>query len=156
MTAAKKKQDDDRLTVALNKKARHEFQILESLEAGIVLQGTEVKSLRQKLVSLDEAFGRIYGNEIFLVGARIEPYAHARTGNHEPVRKRKLLLRRLEIRRLKAKVTQKGLTLVPLELFFSSRGHAKVLLALCKGKQTHDKRQDLRKKDDRREMRRVR
>jgi SsrA-binding protein len=145
-----------RRTVVDNKKARHLFEILDEFEAGMVLRGTEVKVLREGRISLDEAFGRIYDNDAFLVGAHIDAYSHASSGNHEPTRRRKLLLHRAEIRKLKAKVNQKGLTLVPLEVFFNERGIAKIRLGLCRGKKLHDKRQDLKKKDADREMKRMR
>lgn len=145
-----------RKTVADHKKARHLYEILDEFEAGIVLLGTEVKVLREGRISLDEAFGRVYESEVFLVGAHIDTYSHASSGNHEPTRRRKLLLRRGEIRKLKAKVTQKGLTIVPLEVFFNERGLAKIRIGLCRGKKLHDKRQDLKKKDAEREMKRAR
>ena len=145
-----------RRTVVDNKKARHLFEILDEYEAGMVLRGTEVKVLREGRISLDEAFGRIYDNDVFLVGAHIDAYSHASSGNHEPTRRRKLLLHKAEIRKLKAKVNQKGLTLVPLEVFFNERGIAKIRLGLCRGKKLHDKRQDLKRKDADREMKRMR
>lgn len=147
--------DLPRKSVVVNKKARHLFEILDVYEAGIVLCGTEVKVLREGRISLDEAFGRIYDDAVFLVGAHIDAYSHA-TVNHEPTRKRKLLLRKGEIRKLKAKVNQKGLTIVPLEIYFNERGLAKVSIGLCRGKRLHDKRQDLKKKDADREMKRAR
>ncbi|MEE9126312.1 MAG: SsrA-binding protein SmpB [Planctomycetota bacterium] len=148
------KTGDGRRTVVANKKARHRFEVLDRVEAGLVLAGAEVKSLRQGKISLDEAYGRIDGNEVFLVGAHIPQYSAAGgSWQPDPTRRRKLLLRRIQIRRLKAKVTQKGLTLVPLEVYFNERGLAKVTLALCRGKRTQDKRQDLKKKEARREMR---
>ncbi|MCB9868309.1 MAG: SsrA-binding protein SmpB [Planctomycetes bacterium] len=140
------------LVVVENKRARHEFEVLDSFEAGLVLRGTEVKSLRDKQVSLDEAYGRIDDGEAFLVGARIEPYRHASIGNHEPTRRRKLLLRRMEIRKLTSKVQQKGLTLVPMRLYFDERGLAKVTLALCRGRQLHDKRAVLKKREAERDI----
>jgi SsrA-binding protein len=148
--------DPARKTVVVNRKARHTYEILEQFECGMVLRGTEVKALRAHLISLEEAFGRIGDDEaIYLVGARIEPYSHASIGNHEPTRRRKLLIRRAELRKLKAKVTQKGLTLVPLQVYFNARGIAKLELALCRGKRLHDKRQELKKRESDREMRRV-
>ena len=141
-----------RISVAVNRKARHEFEIVDEFEAGVVLRGTEVKVLREGRVSLDESFGRIYDDEVFLIGAHIDVYHHA-TANHNPTRKRKLLLRRHEIRKLKAKVSQKGLTLIPLEIYFNTQGLAKVTLALGKGKRLHDKRQTLKAKEAKREMR---
>jgi len=153
MAEKRDKTSDDRHTVVVNKKARHRFVVLDEVEAGLALAGAEVKSLREGKISLDEAFGRIYDNEVFLVGAHITQYAAAGAWQPDPTRRRKLLLHRQQIRRLKAKVTQKGLTLVPLEVYFNNRGLAKVTLALCRGKRTHDKREDLKKKDARREMR---
>lgn len=137
----------------VNRKARFQFEVLEKVEAGLVLLGSEVKALRQGLASLEEAFGRIYDDEIFLVGMHIQEYSHASGQNHEPTRKRKLLLRRREIRKLKAKVTQKGLTLLPLSIGFNERGLAKVELGLCRGKNLFDKRETIRKRDQARELR---
>ncbi len=144
----------ERKMVAVNRKARHLFEVLDEIEAGLVLKGTEVKSLRFGNISLDEAFGRIYDDVIYLVGAHIDPYTHASAGNHLPTRRRKLLMRKLEIRKLKAKVSQKGLTLVPLDIYFNERGLVKLTLGLCKGKKVHDKRHDLKARDAKREMRR--
>jgi SsrA-binding protein len=141
-----------RKIIVENRKARHEFEILDEWEAGLVLLGTEVKALRDGKISLDEAYGRVDGGEVFLVGAHIEPYTHAGPRNHAPTRKRKLLLHRLEIRKLKAKVTQKGLTLIPLAVFFNERGLAKIVLGLGRGKKLHDKRQDVKRRDAQREM----
>lgn len=137
----------------VNRKARFQFEILEKVEAGLVLLGSEVKALRQGLASLEESFGRIYDDEVFLVGLHIQQYSHAGGRNHEPTRKRKLLLRRREIRKLKAKVTQKGLTLLPLSITFNERGLAKVELGLCRGKNLHDKRETIRKREHVRELR---
>lgn len=146
---------DKKRVVAVNRRARHRYEVLETFEAGIVLMGTEVKSLRQGRVSLDEAFGRIYDHEVYLVGAHVPEYSHGNRQNHEPTRKRKLLLHRREIRRLEAKVTQRGFTLVPLSIYFTPRGVAKVELGLCRGKRVHDRREDLRKRDAEREIRGV-
>lgn len=153
MAKQQDKTGDGRRVVVVNKKARHKYEILDSVEVGIVLMGAEVKSIREGKISLDEAFGRIYGDEVFLVGAHVPQYSCAGSWQPEPTRRRKLLLHRREIRKLKAKVTQKGLTLVPLDVYFNERGLAKLTLALCKGKKTKDKREDLKKKDARREMR---
>ena len=138
--------------IAQNKRARHRFEVLESVEAGIVLLGTEVKSLRHGKVSLAEAFGRIDGDELFLVGAHIQEYTHGNQQNHEPTRKRKLLLRRREIRKLKAKVTQQGYTLVPLEMYWSDRNLAKIELGLCRGRKIADKREGLKRREAKREI----
>lgn len=135
-----------------NKKAHHKFEILEKIECGMVLQGTEVKSLRGGRASLDEAYARVRGQEIWLVGFHIAPYEHGNVMNHEPLRPRKLLLHGREIRKLIPKVTQAGLTLVPLRIYFNARGLAKCTLALAKGKAHRDKRQDIRKREQKREM----
>ena len=135
-----------------NKKARLRYQILETLECGLVLLGTEVKSLRQGRASLDEAFARITNGEIWLHGFHISPYEHGNVHNHDPLRPRKLLLHNRQIAKLQPKVLQRGLTLIPLNVYFSPRGLAKVELALVQGKTHRDKRQDLRKRDDKREM----
>lgn len=145
----------EKRVVAVNRKARHRYEILEKFEAGMVLVGTEVKSLRQGRASLEEAFGRIYDHEVFLVGAHIPVYSHGNRQNHEPTRRRKLLLHRREIRRLEGKVTQRGFTLVPLSIYFTRRGVAKVELGLCRGKRVHDRREDLKKRDAEREIRSV-
>lgn len=135
-----------------NKKARHRYEVLDRFECGIVLVGTEVKSLRQGLASLDEAFARITDGEIWLHGLHITPYSHGSVSNHEPARPRKLLLHRRQIDKLMPKILQRGLTLVPLSVFFSPRGLAKVDLALVRGKTHADKRQDLKKAEHKREM----
>lgn len=151
MAKGSKTRDPDR-TIAQNKRARHRFEVLESVEAGLVLLGTEVKSLRSGRVSIAEAFARIDGDELFLVGAHIQEYSHGNQQNHEPTRKRKLLLRRREIRKLKAKVTQQGFTLVPLELYWSDRNLAKIELGLCRGRKIADKREVLKRREARREI----
>ncbi|MCC6671493.1 MAG: SsrA-binding protein SmpB [Planctomycetes bacterium] len=143
-------------SVAQNRKARFEYEVLETFEAGLALRGTEVKTLRQGRVSIEEAYAKVQGGELFLVDAHIEEYTHGNRANHEPTRPRKLLLHRREIRRIEAALGQKGLTLIPLEVFFSARGYAKVRLALCRGKKTHDKRETLRRREHRREMDEVR
>ena len=135
-----------------NKKAARRYEILERVECGIVLAGTEVKSLRQGQASLDEAHARIRDSEVWLHGFHISAYTHASVAQHDPLRPRKLLLHRRQINKLAPKVVQRGLTLVPLCVFFSDRGIAKVELALVRGKAQRDKRQDLKKRDDKREM----
>jgi SsrA-binding protein len=142
-------------SVAENRKARHEYQILESVECGLVLRGTEVKSLRTGKCSLDESYGRVKDGELWLVGCDIPEYKQALYWNHEPKRPRKLLLHRREMNRFVGKTKEKGLTLIPLKLYFNERGLAKCSLALCKGLQSHDKRQVLKKNDARREMERA-
>lgn len=135
-----------------NKKATHKYEILEKIECGIVLRGTEVKSLRTGSASLDEAYARIDGEAIMLVGFNIPPYAHGNVQNHEPTRPRKLLLHKREIMKLLPKVLQRGQTLVPLRVYFNDRGLCKVTLALARGKTHGDKRQDLKKKAQKREI----
>ncbi len=138
-----------------NKQASRKFEILEKIECGLVLKGTEVKSLRAGSGSLDEAFARIDGEEIWLVGFNIAPYEHGNVMNHKPTRPRKLLLHKREIRKLLPKVVQRGQTLVPLKVYFNDRGLCKVSLALARGKTHGDRRQDLKKKDQNREMQRA-
>lgn len=150
--ASSKQKTPDRLVVD-NRKARHSYEILETIEAGIVLLGTEVKTLRQGKAHLDEAYARFDGGELFLVGAHIAEYSHGNVMNHLPTRKRKLLLRKSQLKKLGARVQQKGLTLVPLDIHFSERGHAKLTLGLCRGRKLHDKRQKQANKDAAREMR---
>jgi SsrA-binding protein len=142
-------------TVARNKRARHDYHILETWEAGVVLSGTEVKSLRQGKANLTDAYGTVRGGEVFLLNLHISPYEQGNQFNHDPTRTRKLLLHKREIRRLIGGVERQGLTLVPLELFFNARGKAKVTLALAKGKKLHDKRADARRREDEREMARA-
>jgi SsrA-binding protein len=138
-------------TIARNKRARFDYHILETWEAGLVLTGTEVKSLREGKATMNDAYGIVRDGEVFLINLHIAPYEQGSYNNHEPVRTRKLLLHRREIRRLIGSVEQKGLTLVPLELYFK-RGRAKVAIALGKGKQLHDKRETVRARDAAREM----
>jgi SsrA-binding protein len=145
----------ERQAVARNKRARHDYHILETWEAGLVLTGSEVKSLRQGKANLSDAFAVVQGGELFLLNLHIPPYEQANQFNHEPTRTRKLLLHRQEIRRLIGGMERKGLTLVPLDLYFNPRGIAKVTLALAKGKKQHDKREDERRREDEREMARA-
>lgn len=135
-----------------NKKARFRFILLEKIECGIVLKGTEVKSLRAGQGSLEEAFARFQGNELWLVGFHVPPYDHGNVQNHDPIRPRKLLLHKREILKIQPKLAAKGLTLVPTDVYFNSRGLAKVTLALAKGKTLGDKRQDIKKREAKREM----
>ncbi len=139
-------------TIALNRKARHEFHIEETLEAGLVLTGTEIKSIRAGKVSLQEAYARIERGEAWLVGAHIAPYAGGNRYNHEAKRTRKLLLHKDEIHELLRVTKSKGLTLVPLRLYIDSRGHAKLEVALARGKQLHDRRRDIADRDARRDI----
>ena len=141
-------------TVARNKKALHEHHIVDAYEAGIVLAGPEVKSIRAGKVSLNEAYARIDRNEAWLHGLHISPYDPASHWNVDPLRARKLLLHRREIRRLIGATQQEGFTLVPLELYLKD-GQVKVALALARGKKSFDKREDLKKRDAQREMQRA-
>jgi len=141
--------------VATNRKAHHDYFIEETYEAGIVLTGTEVKSIRQGRLNLKDSFARIEDGEVFLYNMHVSPYSHGNRWNHEPTRTRKLLLKREEIRRLVGKVQQQGLTLVPLKVYFTPRGHAKVELALARGKKLWDKRQSIARRDAEREAQRA-
>ena len=141
-------------SVARNKKALHEYHIIETWEAGIVLAGPEVKSIRAGKASLAESFARVERGEVWLHDMHISPYDAASRWNADPVRPRKLLLHSREIRKMIGATEQKGLTLVPLELYLQG-GYVKMTLALARGKKLHDKREDLKKKDVEREMRRA-
>ena len=145
---------EGRQVVARNKKARFEYEVLETWEAGIVLRGTEVKSLRDGRANLQDAFARVDGGEIWLYNLHISPYEAGNRFNHDPTRTRKLLLHRQQIRKMIGQVEQKGLTLVALDIYFR-RGKAKVTLALVRGKKLHDKRETLRRRDVEREMERA-
>lgn len=136
----------------LNRRAGFDFHVLQTIEAGIALTGSEVKSLREGRASIEEAYARIIDGEAFLIGANIQTYAPATSFNHDPLRKRKLLLHRREIKRILAKVTQAGHTLIPLSVFFNERGLAKVELALAKGKTYSDKREDIKKREHQRDI----
>jgi SsrA-binding protein len=140
--------------IARNKRARHDYHILDSWEVGIVLTGTEVKALRAGKANLTDAYGIVKEGELYLLNLHIGQYDQGNVFNHDPTRTRKLLMHRREIRRLIGSVEREGLTLVPLDLYFKN-GKAKVTLALGKGKKLHDKRDDLRRRDDEREMARV-
>jgi SsrA-binding protein len=139
--------------IAVNKKARHEYTIIQTYEAGIVLQGTEVKSLRLGKANLVDSYANLKNGEVWLVGAHISVYEQGNINNHEPTRTRKLLLNKSEIRKLIGKVKEKGLTLIPLRLYFKE-GKAKVELALAKGKKVYDKRESIAKRDLQREQER--
>jgi SsrA-binding protein len=142
--------DGDR-TIATNRRARHEYLILETVEAGLVLRGTEVKSLRAGEVTFKDSYATIRKGEGWLLGCHINPYSHGTDANHDPERDRKLLLRRKEIGRLSSKIAERGLTLIPLRMYFKG-GRAKVELGLGRGKKLHDKRATIRERDQRREM----
>ena len=146
--------DDDRSVVARNRRARHDYHITDSWEAGLVLQGTEVKALRDGQANLADAYGIVKDGEVFLLNLHISPYERGNIHNHEPTRTRKLLLHKREIRRLIGAVERQGLTLVPLELYFR-KGKAKLTIGLGKGKKLHDKRADEKKREDERDMQRA-
>jgi len=135
-----------------NKKARFRFEVLEQVEAGISLTGSEVKSLRHGRASLDEAYALIRDGEAFLRGCNIAPYPQAGYAQHEPTRERKLLLHRRQIRKLHARVIERGMTLIPLKVYFSERGLAKVLIGLCRGKKLFDKREAIKRRDQQRDI----
>jgi SsrA-binding protein len=139
-------------TIALNRRARHEFTIDETFEAGLVLTGTEIKSVRAGKVNLANAYARIERDEAWLIGADIAPWAQGNRYNHEPKRTRKLLLRRSEIDELLGRTKSKGQTIVPLRLYITGKGRAKIELALARGKQLHDRRRDIADRDARRDI----
>ena len=141
--------------IAINRKARHDYFIEDEYEAGMVLKGTEVKSLRLGKVNLKDAYARIKDGEVFVYQMHIGPYPFAYYGNHDPLRTRKLLLHKREIKRLYGKANEKGHTLVPLKLYFKS-GKVKLTLALAKGKRQYDKREAIKRRDEQRELARER
>jgi len=140
--------------VATNRKARHDYEILETLEAGIVLTGTEVKSFRDGKVNLKDSYAVIEKEEVFLIGVYVSPYSHGTTKPHEPERRRKLLLHKMEIMKMKRSMDQKSLTIIPLKIYFK-RGKAKVLMGIARGKAKHDKRRAIAKRDSAREIARA-
>lgn len=144
---------DSIIDIVKNKRARFEYDILDTFEAGIVLVGTEVKSIRLKKVSIGEAYARVKNDELYLVGMNISMYDMGNRFNHDPLRERKLLLHKHQIKRLIGKLQEKGFTLVPLQLYIKN-GKAKVLLGLGKGKAKYDKRKDIQKRDMDRDMQR--
>jgi len=135
-----------------NRKARHKFEVLDTLECGLALVGSEVKSLRAGKMSLDEAYGRVRDGEVWLIGCDIPQYAQATVWNHDPKRPRKLLLQKRQIRKFANQAHEKGLTLVPLKVYFNERGIAKVLMGLCRGRKLHDKRDAMKKADVKRDL----
>lgn len=152
--ATSRQESSELQSIARNRRARHDYQVLDSWEAGIVLSGTEVKSLRDGKANLTDAYGVVKDGEVWLINLHISPYERGTHFNHEPTRSRKLLLHRKEIRRLIGAVERQGLTLVPLELYFKD-GRAKVRLALGRGKKLHDKRADEKRREDERDMARA-
>lgn len=148
----KNQEDPNSRVVCRNRKARHEYDILDELECGIVLKGSEVKSVRNNKVSIDEAYARLRDGELWLVGSDIAEYPQANVMNHEPKRPRKLLLHKRELRKFAESAGQQGYTLVPTSVYFKD-GIVKVRVAVARGKKLHDKREKLKQKSDRREMR---
>lgn len=140
--------------VASNRRAFHDYHVLETYEAGIALVGTEVKALREGKASLQDSFARIEGGEVLLYHAHIQPYSHGNIQNHDPLRVRKLLLHRQEIQRLLGKTQERGLTIIPLKLYFNRAGRAKIELALAKGKTGPDKRESIKGREAAREIQR--
>ena len=155
-TSKKKKpaaKDPNERVVAENRKARHRYEVLDALECGIVLHGSEVKSLRNGHVSLDEAYARVKNGEVWLIGCDVQEYFEANRMNHDARRQRKLLMHRIQVTKFANLAHENGLSLVPLKIYFK-KGIAKLLLGLCKGKKMHDKRESLKKADSKRDMQR--
>lgn len=150
-----KETEAHRKLVATNRKAHHDYFIEERFEAGIVLKGTEVKSLRDRRVNLQDSYAAVKEGEVFLHHCHISPYSHGNMMNHDPIRTRKLLLHRKEINKLLGKTKQKGLTLIPLRIYFSDQGRAKVELGLAKGKKQHDRRESIKTREAGREVERA-
>lgn len=150
-----KGKDGGETVVATNRKAFHDYHVEEKLEAGIVLRGTEVKSLRAGQVNLRDSYASVDRGEVFLHNCHISPYSHGNVMNHDPLRSRKLLLHRKEINKLLGRTQQKGLTLVPLRIYFSPRGQAKVEIALARGKKQYDRREAIKEREAGREVERA-
>ena len=140
--------------ICKNKKASHDYHLGETFEAGIVLKGTEVKSLREGRANLKDSYASIEGGEVYLYNCHISPYSHGSDANHDPLRTRKLLFHKKEIKRLIGKIKEKGLTLIPLKLYFSN-GIAKIEMALAKGKKLYDKREDMKQRDAKKDIERA-
>jgi SsrA-binding protein len=150
--AEKTEREKAQTSVAENRKAFHDFHLLESFEAGLVLLGTEVKAIREGRVNLRDSFARVEDGEVFLYNVHISPYSHRGYADHEPLRRRKLLLHRNEIRKLIGKTVEKGMTLVPVRLYFKN-GRVKVAVSLAKGKKDYDKRETIKRRETERETR---
>ena len=140
--------------LAQNKKARHDYQVLETLEAGLVLTGTEIKSVRERRINLKDGFAQIHNGEAWLMNVHISEYTQGNRFNHDPLRARKLLLHKKEIQKLTGQTSEKGITIVPLKVYLK-HGFAKVLLGIAKGKHDYDKRETIKKRDQEREIRRT-
>jgi SsrA-binding protein len=142
-------------TIVTNRKAYRDYAVLETFECGIELKGSEVKSIRAGKINLEDSFARIEKNEVILYNTHISPYEQASYLNVEPARPRRLLLHKSQIRKLAGQVSQRGLTLVPLKVYFSTKGFAKIELAICKGKKLYDKRESIKRRESEMAMRRV-
>ncbi len=143
--------DKNEKLISQNRRARFEYEVLDTLECGIMLVGSEVKSLRNGKMTLEDAYGRVDKDEVWLVGCDIQEYGFANQQNHDPKRRRKLLMHRREIRKFAAQAYEKNLTLVPLKMYFL-RGRAKVLMGICRGKKTYDKRETMKNRDVKRDL----
>ena len=152
MTAEKSEREKAQRVIADNRKAYHDYHVLDTWEAGIALLGTEVKSIREGNVNLRDSFARVESGEVWIYNVHINPYSHRGYSDHEPTRKRKLLLRRAEIRKLIGKTVEKGMTLVPTRMYFHN-GFVKVAISLAKGKKAHDKRETIKRRETERETR---
>jgi SsrA-binding protein len=152
---AQKKDDPNNKTVAENRKARFSYEVLDTVEAGLVLTGTEVKSLRQGQANIAESYASVEGGEVWLINSYLPEYLQANRFNHEPRRRRKLLLNKREMARMSQSVDREGMTLVPLKIYFNDRGRAKILVAVARGKKLHDKRETEKKRDWNREKGRL-
>jgi len=150
--AEKTEREKAQMSVAENRKAFHDFHLMETFEAGLVLLGTEVKAIREGRVNLRDSFARVEDGEVFLYNVNISPYSHRGYADHEPLRRRKLLLHREEIRKLIGKTVEKGMTLVPVRLYFKN-GRVKVAVSLAKGKKDYDKRETIKRREADRETR---
>lgn len=138
-----------------NRKASYEYEYIDTYTAGIVLKGTEIKSIRESKVSLQESYCYFNKGELFIKGMHIAPYEQANVFNHDPLRDRKLLLHKKELKKIESALNEKGLTVIPTKLFISDRGHAKINIAVAKGKKLHDKRQSIKEKDMKRELSKI-
>ncbi|CAN5461677.1 SsrA-binding protein SmpB [soil metagenome] len=152
MPKPKSAREQAQKNIAENRKAFHDYHIMETFEAGIVLQGTEVKAIREGNVNLRDSYARVDGSEVWLYNVHVRPYSHRGYADHEPTRRRKLLLHRQEIRKLIGKTVERGMTLVPTRMYFHN-GHVKVAIGLAKGKQAHDKRETIKRREADRETR---
>lgn len=150
-----KKHDPNNRTVAENRKARFNYEVIDTIEAGLMLTGTEVKSLRQGQANIQESYASVEGGEIWLINSYLPEYLQGNRFNHEPRRRRKLLLNKREMARMAQSVEREGMTMVPLKIYFNERGRAKLLLAIARGKKLHDKRQTEKQRDWAREKGRL-